>query len=762
MIRQIYEKTREAFRAVGQQRHSCYAAAKIASVHAQARQWKLALRFLQRLIRTYKADDWSLPLSHLLTSALICAEQCQDVGSETELLLNAMAAMSSLQPIQQSRVISRWSAIVSQGAGPVLDGGEEATTTSTPITFEAARGPLVARVVFKEQAVAFGSSAAFQATIENPQGSDGPTLAFEEMIFKDQGGVVICRREHRDQAAEEKKRHLTLEDVGSLGPDQCETDAVNLVWPSGCTKAYVGRIHSKSRDTLRISSIELKSRHPVPYILQLTVTAGDPLQSPEAPLWLTKPKRGKGLQWVHLGHRPDASSCFIKAPSHKLSVDFKHHPVGFLDETVIVEIVIENTDRDSLNCSADVMLQPAYTGSQDELGQSIGGQPTLSGSLKDLSFGSIAPGAVGRTSFFLRGRHRSGVRSMTVFVQSRSVSGVTDGVGTRQEGEGSELVSETVNDISIPIQRVFRAEYSADWKKGTANSDAQGGEIMSRGSSQLSDGSNGPTALVADDSFDEIPKSPLVRQVQTTATADLQAAFGVLTKEAITISDVAVSLEDELQYSARIVVPKSETEAVARQRDEVRKSTLGGQWREGDRWGFSWLVEVDLKGSIESNRGPTGHLIITWARAQPEGPEQDKGGAAPAVSENTTRLPLPILAPPHLNARVLVASPPVTHTLQPFTLVFVVVNPSSSQMDVNVFIDDSPVWIVGNRTLSIPGIPARGSRSVPTRLVPRQEGTWMLPRVRAFQQRTKEEMDAGLILNESQYGVPLHVRFRAR
>jgi hypothetical protein len=671
-----------------------------------------------------------------------------------------MAAISSLQPTGKSTVVSRWSSLIGQGGEPVTNGADDTTTAPTPLAFDAARGPLVARVVFKEQAVAFGSSAAFQVTIENPHGSDGPTLSFEELIFRDQAGAVICRREHSDQGSEANGRQMTLVDVGLLNSDDGETSTADLVWRSGCTKTYLGRIHSKSRDTVRISSIELKARHPVPYLLQLNVAAEDPLRSPEAPLWLTKSRRGKGLQWVHLEHRPDASSCFIKAPSHKLSVDFKHHSVGFLDEALIIEIVIENADRDSLNCSADVMLQPAYSGSQDELGQSIGGQPTLSGSLKDLSFGSIAPGAVARASFFLRGRHRSGVRSMTIFVQSRSTAGAINGDGSIQQGEGAELVSETTHDISIPIQRVFRAEYSAEWKKGIAGPDGQGGENMSRGSSQ---GSNGPTALLADDSFDEVLKSPLVKQVETMATAELHAAFGVLSKEAITISDVVVSLEDEPQHSARLVAPKADTEAAARQRDEVRKSTLGGQWREGDRWGFSWPVEVDLKGSTESNRGPTGHLVITWARAQPEGSEQGEGGeAAHTVSTNISRLPLPILAPPHLNARVLVASPPVTHTLQPFTLVFVVVNPSSSQMDVNVFIDESPVWIVGNRTLSIPGIPARGSRSVPTRLVPRQEGTWMLPRVRAFQQRTKEEMDAGLILNESQYGVPLHVRFRAR
>lgn len=696
MIIEAYGRAHEAFKVARQPRHSCFVAVKIASAYARNDEPKLALRFLERIIEMYRNEGWMEAYSQLLLLALDCAKLADELESHLQLLIEGLALVAVLSSDQRQSLVEHWKSYAELNQSAIAE-----DKAPLSLRFEHRHAPLNLTFAFNNASIPFGASASFQLTVQSQQEA-GVDLSFETLELLDDSGVVVGTVAHQAGAGD-------LQNVGSVGGT--ETSSADLHWQAGQTRTFEGRLDPTSTSLLKVASIRLSAKVPRPVDLQLDLPSQDDgLSLPEAPLWRTS----KG--WLHLSYRDDPTACRIQRPSHQLDVEVLHHPIGYLDEAVALTVKICNKDREPLDCSADVVLQPLYQGSQDELALKGPTQPTLSGSLKGLQVGSLPPGQTGSVSFLLRSRHRTGPRHLTIFVQSTP---------ERNDATTVDLSCETIHDITIPVHRAFRAEYGAQWK---AN------EVGATGQGQA--GHNGR--------LEDPLKSP--SHGPDRAIAELHAAFGVLTTETLTIKDVSVSLDE------------GEDAQVVEANQDLKSATLEGEWKEGDRCGYSWTVEMGLKAYESENgpRGPTGNLLITWKRAE------DELNAASNSFFHITRLPLPILASPHLNARVLVASPPVTHALQPFTLVFVVVNPSPHLVDISVFLDDDPSWVIGHRTLSIPGIPPRGSRSVPTRIVPRKEGMWTLPRVRAFQQRSKEELEMGLLINETQYGLPLQVRFRAR
>lgn len=750
-IVEAFGKAHDLFKSSERAHAASFVAVKIASTYARHGRHKMALQFLQQSHPLYVDQEWHDVTKALLFLAIECAVECQDSQALIGLLMQALALANKMTDKESAFITEKWEHLQSDAFQP-----EGVESSSVDVTYGATRGPLLAEVVFKDPSVPLGADAAVQITVRSASTHhESVLLAFEEMTWIDVNNkqVVSVKDDPSDSAP---VANGTLVQLGGLN-DQQHSKVANLRWSGGSTKTFNASIRAEDRQALGISQVVFAGKcGKLDVKLTLSLPAVPPMSLPSSPLWrVDNSKR----PWLQLRPREDPGRVRIDRPRHNVFVAFDHHETAFIDETINFVVRIENRESVELRGSVTVILQPAFPGSQDELASQGMRQPTLSGRLAGLDVGTIAPGESGQTTFTLKSKHRPRPRILQVIVHTSSSR---DSIPA-----DDEHASEVVKEVTLPVTRPFRAEFSAFWTSGSTMSASNPG--TDRQSDQhLGVGSVAPFEDVAPRSPGGKSSSPWpdpqdVSTNSAVAVAHLHAAFAVLTAGvSIQIHRVQVEIDEDYSGDAK-VIGGSDIEA----EDSARTNSLQGEWNDKDRWSHTWQVEVALKEyaarAVEDRqstyhpraRGPTGHLLIHWQRTdtKAEGP-----GATIA------NLPLPILYPPHLNARVLAASPPVVHMHQAFTLLFVVVNPSSYPVDVVVYLDDDPAWSIGHRSLTIPGVPPRGSRSVPSRLVPRVEGTWTLPRARAFHQRSREEIEesgGALLLNETHHGLPLHVRYRA-
>lgn len=752
-IVEALERARDVFQSSHADRTASFITAKIASTHAMQGHYEVALPLLMRLVKAYIDEEWNDATRMLLFQALDCAEKTQNTTATVHLLLEAIALGEKLSSSDRGIVNKKWAA---------LSASTESSLAAANVAFQADRGPLRADIVFKDASIPLATTAALQVTIRSADAAsdaDSPPLdlAFDEMTWLDASGEQIAHVAHAEDG---ESTAAAVVDLGSL--HDAHAEKASLRWTTGDVRTFAATITANDRHPISISQVVLSTtKAGLPLTVTLQVKPPPAMSLPTAPLWRTSNGR---VPWVQLPYREDASRVKIDRPVHNVDVSVEHHEAAFVDETVTVAVKVRNNDSCPLKATLDVVLHPAFPGSQDELASdTLRQQPTLSGRLPGLHVGNVAPGEEASTTFTLKCKHRPRPRSLRLSVHTA----VADQARSEEhDHDDPEHAGETIRDVSLPVTRAFRAEYSAHWSPVQQQQQRQVGASASLSTAGFDDAAaltghpRSPSARPATSSGWPDPQDPSASS--SAAIAHLHAAFAVLTAGvSLNLLDVQIEMEKEFAADAKVLEGGGPDVATA------RRESLEGEWSERDRWSHTWQVEVALKeyygidGDQQQQRvprvqGPTGHLVIHWKRSD----------AAHDVPPSITRLTLPIFAPPHLNARVLVASPPVTHLHQAFTLVFVVVNPSSSPVDVIVYLDDDPAWQIGHRTLSIPGIPARGSRSVPTRLVPRAQGTWTLPRARAFHQRARDEGEAAAsaampLLNETPYGLPLHVRFRA-
>ncbi|CAO1619304.1 unnamed protein product [Parajaminaea phylloscopi] len=756
---EVLERARELYQEAGLAGSAMLVAFRIATTYADNDHHSQALEVLKRIITSTPLDVSEPSAWMVVLLAIRCTERVSDKDSPIELglmlVLRALSLAGSIHSRRPSQSIelsstfdpieseleiiaNRWSSL----ARRTSLGEHETTSTEAPIAeYAGSVGPLRAVAVFRHDTVAHQGTVPLQITLWSPQplSHNGLALSYNSLRIFDQDQREVATFRHSDEA----------EVTGNVLFTHCRSDDETitstpafLTWQPGDVKVFQCSLLAEKIGDLSISRVQLDASDPLPYSLLLDLTKGSPMPAlAAAPAWIVESANSR--RWIALEHRANSDvpgSCQVTRPTHRLKIAMQDPQTSYLDERITTTVEVKNDEKYPLMCTMDGSLSSASSSAQDELTLSCG-VPESGNTSPSVLLGELAPGESRSVTLTLLTRTMSGVRRMSLRVRSSAIVQLRDDteLGPRDQVEG-----EVVHESAWPIERAFRAEFSAVWTHGEAKEDWTTSQNMD-------------AAAVGQEVFlDSLPKSPnAVSLADEAGTARIQAAFGILARHELVITDVRLAIDDDFANMARTVDPVDVNPSAQQQ---VRQSSLGGQWREGDRWGSMWDVQVDLKQLQDKGiPGPSAHLVVTWQRAS------DKAGQA-LLHQQVTRLPMPILAPPHMNPRVLVASPPVAQALQAFTLVFVVVNPSAQPADVSLMIEDGPSWMLSHRTLTIPGVPARGSRSVPTRIVPRTQGTVDLPRVRAFQQRSPEAIEATgglLLLNENKYGVPLLVRYRA-
>lgn len=735
----VFTRAYELFKRLGKIRLSLGVASKIANAYLESGQHEMALRFLERIVKTYRVEGWEAPLTSLLLQSFECATQVGDVESQGRALLELCRPSSeTLTDEQRDQVrdeLQRW-------------WRQHESQTPLEVAAESVDGALCVEFVFLKPKIDLGvEPAVFQLRLSCPDDSALPPVAFTEARIYLEGEsedpIVI-----RGQADVKGESASQIANVGVIDLNRRSDvgTTVDLRWGRGVTRILQGALRADWPQAIRISRVVLASPA-VELAFNLPVADEVPLLQPFQPHWVIS---ADPLRLVDLRHRQEeACVVAVSRKKHNIRVEVVHEEFAYLDEDLVVTIRLHNDEEspregeEEVDCSVDVVLQSGEAKLVCEEQESIA-------MLQGIAFDKIKSGSMVEKTFTAR---VSQVAAFEVVVRASSTVAPTGSHAAETH------TSELLHHLSLGLRPAFSCQFSAAWRVGEAKSRQITPPSNSNSNSNSNGGGGGGTTTPDSDSGSEVDGvSSLginLDQAPVSTIAAVNACLNVTAPTMLVIETVELVLDPANKYLRQLEDQESEA------------GVVGGEWIRGDRWGGVYDVEVLSAGPVSNTEeqetvGPTGHLEVTWRRST---------SSSSAAGVTTTRLPLPLLVPPHLLARLVVSAAPVASLEAPLVVLLSLVNPSKkSAVDVFVVLDEherSAFHLSGPRSFTVPNLLPRSTRSVPVQMYARAEGLQYLPRIRAWQKERAEKQGqqgpagAATIINETQGGgVPLEVRFR--
>ncbi|KAG2132301.1 Gryzun, putative trafficking through golgi-domain-containing protein [Suillus bovinus] len=468
LILELYTKSYEVFKkhssTTSQGRLTLWIAYRIAHTYFESEKFDIAVRFFERIAKTYRKEKWKHMLRPLLSTWYACAQKL----SEVELMAMLLVEMIGYaQTVNESRTLQEDLLVVLKSPVPV--------STGMPLVVDLKESdPLLdTMLVFWVPEVRVGEDAGFQLSLAAPTNIDLSALPIDSVTITFSDGyhpVVLRHSPPTDGQVADKVVRLLK--IGKVVPededDEPEEICADLRWRSGERLVVSGSISSEVPGLLTVVSITV-----------VLAQNGWTIEIPHGPCvsheisalvprWLTSLQP---IQFLQLG-RDDCSSVVIRHRPHQLAVSLSHQAPALLDEEYPIVIAITNVDERYLDVVVDVLLQPTEV---DKAAQYIiFDDQRSSGLIKGIRLGTIAPGVSATKTLYLVGSGAPGDRMLDISIQSTSVQPNSMGQGdddaeprsSRYSSEHATIDScEKLQTIVIPTSRALTVTYDVAYRR---------------------------------------------------------------------------------------------------------------------------------------------------------------------------------------------------------------------------------------------------------------------------------------------------------
>ncbi|OAX31943.1 hypothetical protein K503DRAFT_702885 [Rhizopogon vinicolor AM-OR11-026] len=466
LILELYTKSYEVFKkynsTTSQGRLTLWIAYRIAHTYYESEKFDVAIRFFERIAKTYRKEKWNDMLRPLLSTWYSCAQKLGDVELMVTLLVEMIGRAQDhdeSKSLQDDLLAVLNSSVPSSAGEPLVVDLKE----SEPL--------LDTILVFWTPEVRVGEEAAFQLSLAAPTNIDLSALPVASVTITFSNGyypVVLRHSPSTDnQAADQNVR---LVKIGKVMPEdedeEPEEIAADLRWRPGERLVVSGSISSAAPGPLTVVSISVilaQSDWVIEMPHEPGVSHGI---STLVPRWLTSIHP---IRFLQLG-RNDCSSVVVRHHPHELAVSFSHQAPALLDEEYPIIIDVTNVDERHLDIAVDVLLQPTEV---DEASQYIiFDDQRSSGLIKGIRFDIIAPGVSATKTLYLVGSGAPGDRMIDVSIQSTSVQAATkddDNAECPRSSTSSAHAAvdtcEKLQTIVIPMSRALSVTYNVAYKR---------------------------------------------------------------------------------------------------------------------------------------------------------------------------------------------------------------------------------------------------------------------------------------------------------
>ncbi|KAG6382017.1 Gryzun, putative trafficking through golgi-domain-containing protein [Boletus reticuloceps] len=430
IVLELYTKSYELFKkyssTASQGRLTLWIASRIAQTYYQSGKFELAIRFFERIAKTYRREKWNAMLRPLFLTWYACAKKLGDVELTVRLLVEMIGYGDIDEPgsLQDDLLTLLKTSVPFSNEALVVDLKE-----SEPI--------LNTSVVFWKPDVRVGEGVAFQISLAAPSDAVIPDLPIHSISILFSEGCRPITIHHDASAQPDPVRLVPLGQVRGEKPIEVQ---VHLRWRAGDQVVLAGTLAS---DVPGISA----------YVSSIVVTLKEgswtievphePCASRESilavPRWLSSVQPVTFIPVT----RDDSLRVIVRHRPHQFSVSFSHQEPALLDEAYPIVIEITNTDDRALDIVVDVLLQPTEV---DEAVQflTFDGQKS-SGLIKGVQFGTVQPGVSVVKTMVLVSSGAPGDRTIDISVQSRTTTEPVPSQSRSQARSPSPSLSETLD-----------------------------------------------------------------------------------------------------------------------------------------------------------------------------------------------------------------------------------------------------------------------------------------------------------------------------
>ncbi|KAI9017652.1 Gryzun, putative trafficking through golgi-domain-containing protein [Gaertneriomyces semiglobifer] len=431
IVIELLTKAYEQFKKHKAGRMTLYLASEIARVYQQSGRHEMALKFFQRIGKTYRKEYWSSVLQDILQWSIHCAESLDRWDVVIESLVELMSdRMASLVEQSDREAVVRRLLTVLATPSPT-------TAQSLMVTLDMDQiDPFLhCSVEVKKMNAYVGTPAPLQITLSAPSHITPaiPVRLSKVFISFSNPQYDHMLHDHDDpsgfQTPGSSLELLDCTDAQStiVNGRQVFTKAVDLSMKAGQTKVLeCALVPAETGPDLKILSVSV------------TLMAGSgqltfEYKISERPEDITKRRRwcareSDGLpRWTMLDGYGAQTSLRVIRKQPELKINLTHAPPGYLDEQYVVYVDVQNDEQDSVEAFMDVAFRNSGTDSIDMTSRvSIVGDDTTLGTenaIDTIPLGQIVPGEVVQRQLCLVCTNNPGERVLYVSVYSRSLRG---------------------------------------------------------------------------------------------------------------------------------------------------------------------------------------------------------------------------------------------------------------------------------------------------------------------------------------------------
>ncbi|KAJ7503038.1 Foie gras liver health family 1-domain-containing protein [Mycena galericulata] len=437
IILELYTKAYELFKKYApanthnqnQGRLTLWIAYRIGQTYYESGKFDMAVRFFERIAKSYRREKWGLLLRPLLATWYACAQRLGDVELSISLLVEMLGygVEESDDP-----------ASLEEDLLAVLKSSVPSTPDPEPMVIELAESqPMFASsVVFWASEVKVGAPAAFQLCLTAPTNATISSLPFVSLDIQFSGNLPAVVLRHVSGPAPPSVQRV---DLGHISPSgAAEPPVANLRWLPGASVVFTGTLSSNIPTSAKISKVILTLTEG-PWTIEVPFDPSGPRGSTQlAARWLSSIDPPRFIPIA----REDFSSVTIRHRPHRILMALSHKAPAYLNEEYPILIEVTNADDRDLEVTADVLLQPTeIDGTENTIILDDERSPSL---IKGVNFGVLKPGVSVVKTLHLISSGGAGDRMVDVSIQSTVLDG--------HQSDNPELLdmTETLQTLVVP------------------------------------------------------------------------------------------------------------------------------------------------------------------------------------------------------------------------------------------------------------------------------------------------------------------------
>ncbi|KAI9511510.1 Gryzun, putative trafficking through golgi-domain-containing protein [Russula earlei] len=407
---------------------------RIAETYYMAGKFDMAVRFFERIAKTYRQERWGAMLRPLLTTWYKCAQQLGDVELSVKILAE-MLAHGAYEDEDDGTVLQEDLLSVLKSTVP------SSVEEPLPVDLSDSEPIFDTSVVFWSSEAHVDQRVAFQLSISAPSDVLISAIPFSSLAiyFSHKEEPVLVH--HKPDASSTAR--IQRVDLGDLPLEVASESEGYLRWEKGGTILFAGTVSSDVPLTLTVSRIVLVLREGS-WVVNIPI---DPFSVRDGliptsrwlistdPIKFVSPQRG-GTADLIVRYRP-----------HRLQVSVEHQSPAYLDEEYPIVIGVNNEDDRPLDVLLDVLLQPTEIDEavnticiDDEHSQSF---------IKGVALGTITPGRTTLKTLYLKNTGGVGDRVLDISIQSSS--------------HVAQDTSEVLRTLLVPTVSSMKIEYAVGY-----------------------------------------------------------------------------------------------------------------------------------------------------------------------------------------------------------------------------------------------------------------------------------------------------------